>query len=56
VQLADLSVLSGDLKLAAWGRNLDDKEYTMATSFLGAVSSIYGTPRTYGVDVIYEFQ
>ncbi len=55
VQLAGLPVLSGDLKLAAWGRNLDDKEYTMATSDLGAVSSIYGTPRTYGVDVIYEY-
>lgn len=54
VQLAELAVFSGDMKLAVWGKNLDDEEYTMATSDLGAVSSIYGTPRSYGVDVIWE--
>lgn len=55
VQLAGISLGSGDLRLAAWGRNLGDKEYTIATSHLGAVSSIFGTPRTYGLDVIYQF-
>ena len=47
---------SGQLELAAWGKNLGDEEwishvYTIASS----VVSVYGDPRMYGVSAIYEF-
>lgn len=55
-QLAGISLGStAELTLAAWGRNLGDEEYTIATSNLGSVSSVFGTPRTYGMDVVLYF-
>ncbi|GAA4879157.1 TonB-dependent receptor [Ferrimonas pelagia] len=56
VQLSEVKALNGNLKFAAWGRNLTDEEYRV----YGAQFAVYqgynwGDPRTYGIDVTYEF-
>ncbi|NIB38342.1 TonB-dependent receptor [Pseudomaricurvus alkylphenolicus] len=56
--LSDVSLGAnrGDLKVALWGKNLTDKEYLatgLQTGFSGA--AVWGDPRTYGVDIAYEF-
>jgi iron complex outermembrane receptor protein len=52
----------GDIRVALWGRNLTDEEYTTITTDFTAssapglqVASQYGMPRTYGIDFIYEY-
>ena len=55
---------SGTLGLALWGRNINDREYLVnAVSVNGSVDGAgapttlraFGEPRTYGVDLFYEF-
>jgi iron complex outermembrane receptor protein len=58
LQLVDIPMPKGSMRLGAWGKNLSDEEYTIITTRFnsaGFTSSMFGTPRTYGVDVIYEF-
>jgi iron complex outermembrane receptor protein len=44
----------GALRLGIWMKNMLDEEYTVLTSNLGSIASVYATPRTYGIDIIYE--
>lgn len=44
----------GTLRVGLWAKNILDKEYTVLTSNLGSIASVYGTPRTYGLDIIFE--
>lgn len=47
----------GALQISLWGKNLTDEEYVtygVPLTGVGAVR-IFGTPRTYGFDVTYEF-
>lgn len=48
---------AGKWSVALWGRNLTDKYYLTDTSrdFFGTLNHFAGTPRTYGVDVKYNF-
>ena len=50
---------AGTLKLSVWGKNLNDETfYTSGVNLLdnfGFAVNSTGTPRTYGVDVSYEF-
>ncbi len=55
VQLGDIRLPQGKLRVALWGKNLADKEYAVATTNLGVLSAQYGELRTFGVDAIYEF-
>jgi iron complex outermembrane receptor protein len=60
VQLVDIPLPKGEMRVALWGRNLTDEEYTvLSTDFTGGTGTViaaqFGTPRTYGLDVIYEF-
>ena len=43
--------------LAAWGRNLTDKEYLVAApkDFFGGYQETYGYPRFYGFSVTAQF-
>ena len=43
---------------AVWGINLTDDEllYSSTSEFLGTISQIANMPRTYGVDLRYNFQ
>lgn len=49
----------GSLKLALWSKNITDEEYVVFAFPLGnppiAISQVFGTPRTIGLDLTYEF-
>ena len=55
----DLGANYGALKLALWSKNITDEEYIVFAFPLGnppiAISQVYGTPRTVGLDLTYEF-
>lgn len=56
--LSEIPVSQGTLRAALWGRNLEDKEYREYGIDFGAVGhaiNTYGEPRTYGIDIIYEY-
>lgn len=48
----------GNLRISLWGKNLTDDDYpTFSINFgqLGVVTEQYGDPRTYGLEVAYEY-
>ena len=57
IQLGDIRLPQGTLRVALWGKNLADKEYRRATTNLGGggLSAQYGERRTLGIDVIYDY-
>jgi iron complex outermembrane receptor protein len=55
LQLAEIPVPQGALRIAAWAKNLADEEYRVATTNLGSMAAQFGAPRSAGLDVIYEF-
>ncbi|MGN7930668.1 TonB-dependent receptor [Sphingopyxis sp. 22461] len=52
--LADIPGVDG-LRVALWGRNLTDKEYYVTQFNIGRPGALFGEPRTYGVDLSFEF-
>ena len=56
---ATLELSDIPLTIAAWGKNLTDEEYTLSPLVLNIPAKLYamgpGMPRTYGVDVTYNF-
>lgn len=56
VSLSELAVVNGNLSVALWGRNLSDKEYRVhGNDFGDYIAYTWGTPRTYGIDVTWEY-
>lgn len=61
LSLADIDIgqKTGTFKVSVWGKNLGDEEYVIFALPLGnpaiAVTQVYGTPRTAGIDFSYEF-
>ena len=61
VSLANItfSRSEGELTVSAWGKNLGDKEYVVFAFPVGdpavAVVQTFGDPRTYGLDISYQF-
>lgn len=55
VGVSDIAV-GGDamLRVALWGRNLEDKEYYLSHFPTGVPTAIFGEPRSYGVDLVLE--
>ena len=56
--LTDIPMGSGSLKIAAWGKNLENKEYRefgIDFGLLGFAVNNYGQLRSAGIDVVYEF-
>src|SRR5690606_21963254 len=48
---------NGALKFALWGKNLTDEEYLLHSVGLGSHNvGWFGEPRSYGVDVTYEYR
>lgn len=46
----------GQLRLALWGKNIEDKDYQAHRFTAGVGSAVaWSEPRSYGIDVIYEF-
>ncbi|CAB1367848.1 putative TonB-dependent receptor [Denitratisoma oestradiolicum] len=48
---------NGDLTVALWGKNLADKKYLVMSNpgWTSAWSGNWGEPRTYGLDLIYQY-
>ncbi|NHO66107.1 TonB-dependent receptor [Aestuariicella hydrocarbonica] len=55
LSLSDVAFAGGNLRLALWGKNLEDQEYYTAHFGLVVPSAVYGEPRSYGLDLIYEY-
>ena len=57
--LADIPMgRDGTLKLSAWGKNLENKEYRdfgIDFGSLGIVTNTYAPLRSWGLDIVYEF-
>lgn len=54
--LTAAAVKTGELRLALWGKNIQDKDYVSHRFTAGAGSTIaYNEPRSFGLDIIYEF-
>ncbi len=58
LSLEDVKAGPGNLSFTLWGKNLTDDDHpTFGINFgsLGPVTQVYGEPRTYGLDVTYEY-
>ncbi|QFU77312.1 TonB-dependent receptor [Halioglobus maricola] len=54
--LSEVEALDGQFRFALWGKNLADEEYIEHGANYGSFTGYtWGTPRTYGLDVAYEF-
>lgn len=60
VAVSGIRMLGGHVKFSVWGRNLSDEEYV--TSNIGAFAALgaaeispFGTPRTYGLTLNYQY-
>ena len=54
--LSNIPLPKGSLSLAAWGKNLEDREYYIAHFDLRIIqAAIFGEPRSYGFDLRYDF-
>ncbi|GAB3270987.1 hypothetical protein GCM10027297_02810 [Parahaliea aestuarii] len=58
LSLENIALGDGVLRITAWGKNLLDDDYpTFAINFgsLGLITEQYGPPRTYGLEVAYDY-
>ena len=56
LSLANIPLPKGNLRVAAWGKNLEDREYYIAHFDLRVLNgAIFGEPRSYGLDITYDF-
>jgi len=58
LSLDHIALPAGALTVSLWGRNIFNQDYnTMAINFatLGPITQTYGEPRTYGLDVSYQY-
>lgn len=59
LSLENVSVGDGVMRFTLWGKNLTDESYsTYGINFgadLGLIAENYGDPRTYGIEVAYEY-
>jgi iron complex outermembrane receptor protein len=56
LNLSEIPVGEGSLRASLWGRNLEDKHYyTSLFDLRAAMGAFYGEPRSYGVDLTYEY-
>ena len=55
----EFEMVNGTGKVALWSQNIFDNEYTinaLDVSTLATDAALYGTPRTFGIDVGFEWQ
>lgn len=59
LSLENVELGGGNLRVSLWGKNLFDEDYpVMGINFgasVGTITENYGDPRTYGLEVAYEF-
>jgi iron complex outermembrane receptor protein len=59
LSLSDVALGDGSLRVSLWGKNLTDEEYRnwgIDFGSLGFAGAVYGEPRTYGLDLTYQYQ
>ena len=59
LSLNNIAVGDGELRVSLWGKNITDEEYRnwgIDFGSLGFAGDVYGEPRTYGIDLSYQFQ
>ncbi|MHB9880976.1 TonB-dependent receptor [Pacificimonas sp. ICDLI1SI03] len=54
LSLSEIPGLNG-VRAALWGRNLTDEVYYLAHFSLGVPAAYFGEPRTFGVDLFFDF-
>ena len=58
LSLSEVMVGDGELRVAAWGKNLEDKQYVTDAilSFPHSARAVtFGEPRSFGLDIIFEY-
>jgi iron complex outermembrane receptor protein len=56
VTLAEIpGIPAGSLRVALWGKNLEDKEYRVIHAPAFGGYSAFGDPRSAGIDLVYEY-
>jgi len=55
LSLSEIDLGAGELRAALWGRNLADEEYYVTHFNAGVPSAFFGEPRSYGIDLIYQY-
>jgi iron complex outermembrane receptor protein len=56
LSLSEVDAFGGQLRVSLWGKNLADEEYVEHGANYGSyVGYTFGLPRTYGIDLTYEF-
>ncbi|WP_268872982.1 TonB-dependent receptor [Croceicoccus estronivorus] len=53
--LAEIPFLDNELKMSLWGKNLTDKEYYINHGNFFVPGAQFGSPRSYGVDLTFDF-
>jgi iron complex outermembrane receptor protein len=51
----EISVGEGEIRIAAWGRNLENKSYYTQFANSGVPAATFGDPRSYGIDLTYRY-
>ena len=54
LSVIDIPLAEG-LRVGVFGRNILNKDYYIAHFNAGAAAAVFGEPRTYGVDAVFEF-
>lgn len=56
IDLSDIPVGSGELRISAWGKNLSDEEYwNTAINLTAFTINQWADPRSYGLELAYRF-
>jgi iron complex outermembrane receptor protein len=56
LNLSEIPVGAGSLRASLWGRNLEDKHYyTSLFDLSAAMGAYFGEPRSYGIDLVYQY-
>ena len=59
LSLEEVAVGDGRMRFTLWGKNLTDADYPVYSinfgTSVGMISENYGDPRTYGIEVAYEY-
>jgi iron complex outermembrane receptor protein len=54
--LSEIPVSTGSLRVALWGKNLEDKTYYTDHNNALVPYAVFGEPRSYGLDIVYQYQ
>lgn len=55
IGLSEIPVGAGELRVTVWGRNLENRSYYLDHFNAGMPAAIFGDPRSYGVDLVYQY-